>query len=94
MKITKVEDRITPSLDKIQAQIRTLPRRTYQEWIRQTPKASGNARRRTDLRTNVIFANYPYAQRLNKGYSPKAPRGMSLPVLEWMIKQLRLILRK
>lgn len=42
----------------------------------------GNARRKTILRGNQIEANYPYAQRLEEGWSSQAPKGMTEPTLE------------
>lgn len=42
----------------------------------------GNARRKTVLRGNQIEANYPYAQRLEEGWSSQAPKGMTEPTLE------------
>lgn len=49
-----------------------------------TPKLSGNARRNTKLSGNKILAQYAYAQRLDKGYSGKAPDGMTKPTEEYM----------
>jgi hypothetical protein len=42
----------------------------------------GNARRKTVLKNNEVQANYPYAQRLNEGYSSQAPNGMTEPTVE------------
>lgn len=42
----------------------------------------GNARRNTMLKGNTIEANYPYAKRLEEGYSSQAPDGMTEPTLE------------
>jgi len=42
----------------------------------------GNAKRKTVLKGNEIDANYPYAKRLNEGYSSQAPKGMTEPTLE------------
>lgn len=42
----------------------------------------GNARRKTKLQGNTIDAQYPYAKRLEEGYSSQAPNGMTEPTLE------------
>jgi hypothetical protein len=42
----------------------------------------GNARRKTVLKGNEIQANYPYAKRLEEGYSSQAPNGMTEPTLK------------
>lgn len=44
-----------------------------------TPIRSGNARRNTRLSGDEIVANYPYAQRLDNGWSKQAPMGMTKP---------------
>jgi hypothetical protein len=45
---------------------------------------TGNARRNTNLYQNVIEANYPYAQRLDQGYSPQRPNGMTKPTMAFL----------
>lgn len=47
-----------------------------------TPIDTGNAKRKTRLSGNEITTNYPYAQRLDTGYSKQAPEGMSKPTLK------------
>jgi len=44
-----------------------------------TPRRTGNARRRTRRQGDEIQAVYPYAQRLDEGYSRQAPQGMTEP---------------
>jgi len=54
----------------------------YREFVSNTPIRSGNARRKTRVNGNSIDANYPYAQRLEEGYSKQAPKGMTEPTIE------------
>jgi hypothetical protein len=84
---------ITPRIQRMQAALALLPRQAYQEWLRQTPIRSGNARRRTRLNQDTIEANYPYAQRLDEGYSRQAPEGMSQPVEQFIQQQIQKIMR-
>lgn len=56
-----------------------------------TPKDTGNAQRRTTLKGDEIQANYPYAQRLDQGYSKQAPRGMTKPTDEFIVKEIKKI---
>ena len=49
-----------------------------------TPIKTGNARRNTFKSADGIDANYPYAARLDEGYSRQAPRGMSDPTIAHM----------
>lgn len=94
MKIEKTSDFITPSLARLEKQLAKIPEGAYKEFLHNTPKASGNAKRKTKLRTNTIIADYPYAKRLDKGYSRQAPQGMTYPMLQWLRNRLRQILRK
>lgn len=56
-----------------------------------TPFRTGNAKRNTFLNKDTIEATYPYARRLDDGYSPQARDGMTKPteayVQEWVNKQ-------
>lgn len=87
-------DRITPNLDKIQRQLDNLPREVFTFWVSVTPQDKGNARRKTKLRGDTIVADYPYAKRLNEGWSKQAPEGMSKPTEEFMQRRIKEILRK
>ncbi len=59
---------------------------TYKFFVKTTPIRSGNARRNTtlDKQNKVIEADYPYAGRLNTGWSKQAPDGMVEPTIEYM----------
>jgi hypothetical protein len=97
--ITKSQDKITPSLDRISRELETLAPGAYKTWVDNTPVRTGNARRNTRLRAatsakSQIDANYDYAVPLDKGRSRQAPEGMSRPTLAWLNKALRRIMRK
>jgi hypothetical protein len=68
-----------------------LAREAYDYFKRETPIRTGNARSRTRLQGNEIQADYPYAQRLDAGYSSQSPAGMSKPtekfIQEYINKQ-------
>jgi hypothetical protein len=66
----------------------------HREWLTNTPEASGNAKRKTTLNDKTITARYDYAERLDRGYSKKKPRGMSEPVRAFIQKYLNQVLRK
>ena len=53
-----------------------------------TPIRTGNARNKTSLSGNSIRANYPYAGRLDEGYSKQAPSGMTDPTIAYIEKTL------
>jgi len=60
----------------------------YKEFKINTPVRTGNARRNTSLialsKDYFIQADYPYAQRLDEGYSKQRPAGMSKPTIDWI----------
>jgi hypothetical protein len=53
-----------------------------------TPYRTGNAKSRTSLSGNSIRANYPYAGRLDEGYSKQAPDGMVGPTVDHIENKL------
>jgi len=85
---------MTRSLGRIEQRFETLPKKAYQFWRKTTPKRTGNARRKTVLRNNEIRARYPYAQRLDDGYSRQAPDGMSKPTFQYIRQITKRMLRK
>lgn len=84
--VTKTQDNIAKDIERRQAQLARLPEQAYEVFRAATPKATGNARSKTRLRGDVIEANYPYAQRLDAGYSPKSPQGMTQPTDRFLQK--------
>lgn len=59
-----------------------------------TPVKTGNARNSTYLGGNVIRAAYPYASRLDDGYSRQAPDGMVEPTIAFIDKRLKQLVEK
>ena len=91
----KVNNRITPSVNRITARFDVLPKDAYDHWKKITPIRSGTARKRTRLQGSKIKADYNYAVPLDKGWSKQAPQGMSKPTLDYIKKRVaRHILRK
>lgn len=82
------------SLDKISRDLGTIPRDAHKVWVDNTAKRSGNARSKTTLNGNTIKAAYPYAERLDKGWSKQTPQGMSKPTERFIQQELRKKIRK
>lgn len=80
-------DQVTKDLKSIRNRVRDIPRLAYRKFVELTPEDTGNARRKTIQRGRFIEANYPYAERLDKGWSRQAPEGMVKPTQEY-IQQL------
>jgi hypothetical protein len=92
IKFTVTENTIPAATRRIQRQLNKLPTEAYDVFYKETPIRTGNARSRTRLRGDTIDANYPYAQRLDDGYSRQSPRGMILPTMQYLRKRLRQII--
>ncbi len=93
MTVRLEKDTITPSIAKMKAALQQLPKSAYDEWVKTTPIRTGNARRKTKLNQTTIEAAYPYAQRLDEGYSKQAPKGMSEPVKKFIEREMKRIMR-
>ena len=84
---------LNTKLNRVQQGLSALPQQTLDEFKKNTPIRSGNARRRTKLVQNTIEANYAYAQRLDEGWSKQAPRGMVEPTLKWLRNRINQLAR-
>lgn len=89
-----VQDNITSSIKRIQAQLAKLPQEAFKVFKATTPIRTGNARRNTTLNRNEIHAQYPYAKRLDEGYSKQAPHGMTKPTEDFIQNRTNEIIRK
>lgn len=87
-------DKITPSLNKIQKDLQTVPQQAHKFFVSVTPKKSGNARNKTKLIGDTISADYPYAKRLDKGWSKQSPQGMTRPTIKFLRDLFNRIVRK
>lgn len=86
------KDEITPMLRRQRKELERLLPRAYREFLKNTPKRTGNARRRTHLDNDSIQANYAYAQRLDEGWSKQSPEGMVKPTMEFMEAEFKKII--
>ena len=89
----QITDNITSEIKRIQKELKQLPAEVHKEFVKTTPIRSGNARRKTKLQGNTINADYPYAEKLDKGSSQQAPQGMTKPVEQFMKKRINQILK-
>lgn len=62
----------------------------YPIFLEETPIRTGNARRRTRKLNDQIAAIYPYAKRLDEGWSKQSPDGMVAPT----INEIRAYIRR
>jgi hypothetical protein len=94
MPLKQIKNTMTRSLQKLQKEMSTLPKETYDFWVAQTPKKTGQARNKTNLKGDTIVANYAYAKKLDEGYSQQAPKGMSKPTEKFLQELLKRKIRK
>ncbi len=78
-------------LKEVKKQVDALPAEAYKYFRSITPIDTGNARRNTSLKGTVIEANYPYAKRLDNGWSQQAKDGMVKPTEEFIRKRVKQI---
>lgn len=94
MTVKLKRNRIKKNLGQIEKRFSTLPKVAFRHWVKITPKDTGNAKRKTRLRKDEIQARYPYAERLDEGYSKQAPKGMFKPTVKHIKKVSKKMLRK
>lgn len=68
--------------------VEDLPEAALDVFIDNTPVKTGNARRNTRLDDTTITAAYPYASRLDEGYSRQSPQGMVAPTEKWIQQEV------
>lgn len=85
----KVNNKFKSRVKRIKMALNDVPKQAIKVWIANTAVRSGNARRRTSLQGKTIHARYPYAKRLDEGYSKQFPKGMSKPTEEFVIKRVK-----
>lgn len=88
-----IKDEITKSIQKKVKQLNQVPGQAYTFFKAHTPIRSGNARSKTVLKKDTIVGAYPYAKRLDNGWSRQAPDGMSKPTEAYVKKTVDKILK-
>lgn len=85
IKFIKTSNNIYGHLDATARKLKTVPQEAHKYFQSITPRDTGNARAKTRLTNNdTIRADYPYAMRLDRGYSKQAPQGMSRPTIKYV----------
>jgi hypothetical protein len=79
-------------LKTVMAKLNHLPTEALNHFVSITPIDTGNARRSTRLVNNkTIEATYPYAKRLDEGYSRQARNGMVKPTEKFIQNRVKQI---
>lgn len=90
-RLIKTQSKIALSLNAARKEMNTIPGKAFNFFYFETPIDTGRARSRTRLKGDTIRADYPYAGRLDRGYSKQAPQGMSKPTLAYIRRLVRKI---
>lgn len=95
MKATvKFTDNITPVIKNMKKDIEDLPKKALKVFIENTPVNKGNARQKTKLKgKKQIAADYPYAKKLDEGFSKQNPEGMTKPTEEYIVEEFYKIMK-
>lgn len=94
MTVRQTRNTMSRSLRSLRSRLDQIPKLAYEQWLKNTPKNEGNARKNTSLKGDIIHADYPYATVLDKGSSSQAPRGMSRPTSEFVRRYTDRAMRK
>ena len=96
MGLRRVTNRITPNLNRKRNRLQKIVPQAHKFFQQVTPIDTGNARRKTDSKVTPkggqIIGDYPYAVRLNDGYSKQAPQGMAKPTIAEIKKLVKRVL--
>lgn len=94
--LRQVSNGIGRHSEKITRELRKIPPKAYEHFRSITPRRTGNAQRNTNYNNTPtggsIRGDYPYANRLNEGYSKQAKQGMTRPTIREIRKMVRRIL--
>ena len=88
VKLTVDTRQFSKMIGLAQSQVDRIQDQAYRFFRDHTPYRSGNARRNTVQKGDAIVAAYPYAGRLDEGYSKQAPKGMTDPTVNYIEKTL------
>lgn len=92
----KVEARkAIKKLDSIEPIVEEVMRDALVFMKQHTPKDKGNARRNTVLKgKKTLIADYPYAERLDNGWSKQAPNGFSKQTKKYIETEIKRRIKK
>jgi hypothetical protein len=88
-RLVRLSNNMIKRVQRLEKFVDELPPNAHKEFVKTTPIRTGNAKRKTRLVSTTIKADYPYANRLNEGYSRQATRGMTKPTIDYIRRELR-----
>lgn len=89
-----IKDQISKNLKNKINDLKKVPDKAFTFFKSHTPIKTGNARSHTYLKKDTIVGAYPYAKRLDEGYSSQAPDGMSRPTEVFVQKTVDQIIKR
>jgi len=83
--MVKIDDKIfLKRMDKLEDIPELAMKNGYIHLRNKTPIRSGNARNKTKRNNLKIKSNYPYAGKLDEGWSKQAPSGFTEPTIDFL----------
>ena len=83
MKFKVDSSQVTKMFNQLDNMSEAVMKQSYTVYKNATPIRGGNAKNRTKLEKGLTIAGrYPYAERLDTGWSKQAPQGMTTPTLK------------
>lgn len=82
IKVSIDTKQFTKLLNELNDMPTSVMKELYPYYISKTPIRGGNARNRTKLNRLNIKSNYPYAGKLDTGWSKQSPDGFTKPSIE------------
>jgi len=82
LKINVSTGQVETMFTELEKMPKSVMKDAYRFYKNETPVRSGNARNKTKLRNKQIKSGYPYAGRLDEGWSKQAPKGMTEPTID------------
>lgn len=94
LKVTS-QNKIKPDIENKLDVLEEIPEDIHDFFRAATPVLTGNARKKTILKNNKeLIGDYPYAVRLDNGFSDKAPDGMTKPTQAYFKRRMDAIFKR
>ena len=94
IKVSVSDREVQRMFDELEDMPKDVMKASYKFYKNETPVRSGNARNKTKLRNKQIKSGYPYAGKLDEGWSKQAPKGMTEPTIDYIDDQIEKEVRK
>ena len=93
--MVRIKSRIFDNrMDNLEEIPKTVMKESLPKLKKETPIASGNARRRTSKQRLKIKSDYAYAGRLDDGWSKQSPKGFTDPTIDFIERRIEQLTKR